>query len=349
MSKEQNKLSLLPSDLIPREDQNEFKLKFDGKLHEVDASTLGYSLLNITNLIQEVNQELGTGQKIEIKVKANAPGSFLVHIALDAGQVVNPLMEYLNADNIKIVAEATTAIIGTLGALFGLRKFLKAEPPKEVSQKEEVVEIQNSAGATVIIDRRTYSAYFNNTKVNDALSKTFKTLDSDPNITGFEITDEQEVPVFEVEREDFQPMALTSSVPQAQTRSITQRATLYIVKPSFEHNLTWNVVYAGIRASVMMEDEQFLARIDKGERFAKGDQLEVELKIDQVLDQNVGTYINRLPYHVLKVVHHIPRPEQEGLFQAEPKSLPPPAATSTNIESADENFRLKIPRERDTE
>lgn len=335
MSKEQKPISLLPSNLISREDQNEFKLKFDGKPHEVDAAVLGASLINVTTLIQEVNQDLGTGQKIEIKVKANEPGSFLVHLALDAGQLIAPLMEQLTADNIKAAAGATTAIIGTLSALFGLRKFLKAEPPKEVSQKGDEVQIQNSDNATVITDKRTYNIYFNNPKVNDVLSKTFKTLESDPNITGFEITDEFEVPIFEAGREDFQPMALTSSVPQAQTRSIIQRASLHIIKPSFERALTWNVVYAGNRATVLMDDEQFLARIDKGERFGKGDVLEVELKIDQVLDINVGTYINKLPYHALRVINHIPRPEQEGLFNAEQKSLPPSTTTPARIEIAD--------------
>jgi hypothetical protein len=161
--------------------QNEFKLKFDGELNEVDASTLGYSLLNITTLIQEVNQEVGGGQKIEIKVKATQPGSFLVHLALDAGQVA-PLMDYLTPENLKIAGAALGGIISVVTGLFTLRKKLKGEPPKEVVQRGDDVQIQAGDGATVIVDKRTYNAYFNNPKVNDALSKTFKTLESDPHI-----------------------------------------------------------------------------------------------------------------------------------------------------------------------
>lgn len=307
-------------------DQNEFKLKFAGELNEVDASTLGYSLLNVTNLVQEINQELGTGQKIEIKVKAHQPGSFIVHLALDPSQA-SPLIEWLDPTNIEVAAALAAGIIGTLGALFGLRKKLKGEPPKEIIQKGDDVQIQTRDGNTIIVDQRTYNAYFNNPKVNEALSKTFKTLESDPSIEGFEITDSKEVSLFEVRRDEFPAMALTSSVPQAQTKSIRQQASLYIVKPSFERNLKWDVVFAGNKIPVSMNDESFLTSIDRGERFGKGDILEVELQIDQTLDPNINTYINK-SYQINKVIAHIPRAEQTSLdFQDEQdqKLLPPSA------------------------
>ncbi len=314
--------------------QNEFKLKFDGELNEVDASTLGYSLLNITTLIQEVNQELATGQKIEIKVKAHQPGSFLVVIGLDPAQST-ALLDFVTPDTIQIAAAAGAGIIGVVTALFGLRKKLKGEPPKEVIQKGDEIEIKAGDGNTIIVDKRTYNTYFNNPKVNEALSKTFKALENDPYITGFEITDYQEVPMFEVRRDEFHAMALTSSVPQAQTKSIKQKVGLYIVKPSFERNLKWDVVFAGNRIPVSMEDEGFLNRIDRGERFGKGDVLEVELQIDQVLDPNINTYINKA-YRIISVLEHSPKPEQSNLFDVREE-----------LRRVDEVFRprLKAPRE----
>jgi hypothetical protein len=62
-----------------------------------------------------------------------------------------------------------------------------------------------------------------------------------------------------------------------------------------------------------MNDEAFLARIDRGERFAKGDILEVELQIDQVLDPNINTYINK-GYQIVHVTAHVPRAEQGSLL-----------------------------------
>lgn len=320
--------------------QNEFKLKFDGELNEVDASTLGYSLLNVTTLIQEVNQELNTGQKIEIKVKAHQPGSFIVHLALDPTQV-STLLNYVTPDTVGIAAAATAGIITVVTALFELRKRLKGEPPKEVTQKGDEVEIEARDGNTIIVDKRTYHTYFDNQKVNEVLSKTFKALESDPHITAFEITDANEVPMFEAKREEFRPMALTTSVPQAQTKSIIQDASLYIIKPSFERNLKWDVVFAGNRISVSMEDEAFLNRIDKGERFAKGDILEVDFQIDQTLDPNINTYINK-GYRIVKVKDHSLGIEQGNLdFNEEKRALDAHNATVEKMRRGVQQKQLK--------
>ncbi len=129
-----------------------------------------------------------------------------------------------------------------------------------------------------------------------------------------------------------------SSVPQAQTRSIIQRASLYIIKPSFERTLKWDVVYAGDKLAMAMKDESFLNRIDKGERFGKGDILEVELQIDQVLDRNVGTYLNK-SHQINKVLEHIPRPEQGTFnFPEEQQRSLPPSSVNSPVQIENENF-----------
>ncbi|MBK6626115.1 MAG: transposase [Flavobacteriales bacterium] len=61
---------------------SDFKIKFDGQQHQVDANVLISSLIHTTAVVQEVNRSLNSGKKIEIKVKALEPGSFLVHIEL---------------------------------------------------------------------------------------------------------------------------------------------------------------------------------------------------------------------------------------------------------------------------
>jgi hypothetical protein len=66
------------------EQATDFKLKFDGKINEVSAETLGYSLVNITTIVQEVSADVAFGQRVEIKVKGTAPGSFLVHLTIQS-------------------------------------------------------------------------------------------------------------------------------------------------------------------------------------------------------------------------------------------------------------------------
>jgi hypothetical protein len=162
--------------------------------------------------------------------------------------------------------------------------------------------------------------YFNNPIVNDALAKTFKTLEADPSIEGFEVIDAEDHPLFEASREDFPTMALTTSVPQIEGRDMVEPTQVHIVKPSFDPKLKWDVLYKGIRISSWMRDEEFQSRIDRGERFAKGDMLAVDLKVHQKLDPSLGTYVNK-SYEIARVKQHIPRAEQAKLWDE--KALPP--------------------------
>lgn len=287
--------------------EQDFKIKFDGEPNSIDAATLGHSLVNITSIIKEVNDSLKIGAPVEIKVKAHGEGSFVVHLALlptEVGQLLTP-------DVLKTAGAAIGVIITTVAGVFKIRKLLKGRPPKEVQQRDNGVVIHGD-NARLVVDQRTYEVYFGNPKVSEALSKTFKTLDSDPQVAGFEILDEKEQPLFDATREDFSPMALKGDVPLPETRAVVVSAYLHIVKPSFERGLKWEVVYNGNRITVAMNDEDFLGHIDRGERFAKGDGLDVGLRIEQVLDPNIHTYLNK-GYSVEKVLRHVPRPEQPRL------------------------------------
>ncbi len=296
------------AEFMASKNEQEFKIKFDGEPNSIDAATLGHSLVNITSIIKEVNDGLKIGAPVEIKVKAHGEGSFVVHLALlptEIGQLLTP-------DVLKTAGAAIGVIITTVAGIFKIRKLLKGTPPKEVQQTANGGVLIVGDNARLVVDQRTYEVYFGNPKVSEALSRTFKTLDSDPQVTGFEILDEKEQALFDVKREDFSPMALKGDVPLPETRSIAVPVYLHIVKPSFERGLKWEVVFNGNRINVAMNDDGFLERIDHGERFAKGDGLDVELRIEQVLDPNIRTYLNK-SYTVERVTRHVPRVEQPRL------------------------------------
>jgi hypothetical protein len=302
--------ALGPSDADPLNSASEsdFKLKFEGKLNQVDASTLGYSLVNVTTIIREINNEVGTS-RIDIKVKATAPGSFIVHLGLE------PLNDPLFQANLVHAGMIGITIIRTLTDLLNLRKALKGEPPKEISQttKEDEIKVKTGDNSTVTIDKRTYHLHFDNPTVNDALSKVFKTLDTDESIEGFKVMAEDEKSLFEAGREDFAPMALTTSVPRPESKDTLEVTQVHIVKASFDPRLKWEVLYKGNRTSVWLRDKAFQRRIEKGEKFAKGDVLAVTLRIHQKLDKTLGTYVNK-KFEIVKVSKHIPRAEETNLF-----------------------------------
>jgi hypothetical protein len=295
------------------EGQNEYKLKFDGEANQLDAATLGYSLLNFVEIVEQTNLELETGKQIEIKVKAHEQGSFLVHFALQTGDIDN-LWKLLAPDNLKLAGAIIPALIAAVTGLFKLRKHLKGEPPKEVQPINNEISLQNSNGNKIVVDKKVYNLYFNNEKVKQALSETFKALNDDPSVTGFEITDEQERPLFQASREEFVAMAITPSEPPELNRTLPiPNAILSIIKPCFERGLKWEVVYQGNKIFVAVKDEAFLTRVDNGEEsFAKGDVLEAEMRIEQVFDAALNTFINK-SHEIIRIKHHRPRARQMSI------------------------------------
>ena len=287
--------------------ENDFKIKFDGQQSQVDANVLISSLIHTTTIIQEINKELNSGKKIEIKVKALEKGSFLVHLEL-IETALESLKNLLTKENIEFAA----AIITTLVGIIELKKFLKGRKAKRIERKGDKTEIENNDGNILIVDNATFNIYENNPTVKDAVSQNFEVLNEDPSVSGFEITDKNEKTIVRVDKSEFPEMALKSEDINKDERQSTQAAILNIVRLSFEDNLKWDFYYKGNKISAKIADPNFYELIDRGEAFAKGDTLEVDLQINQKFDESVNTFINK-SYQVNKIIRHLSRNEQQKI------------------------------------
>lgn len=284
---------------------NNFKLKFDGQLHQIDANILINSLIHTTSIIQEVNRYLDTGKRIDIKVKALERGSFLVHIEL-----LETTMDSLKSLFTKENVELASTIVTLLAGLIEIKKFLKGRKAKSVDQKEDKAEITNENGDVLIIESLTFTIYEHSPIIEEALSQNFDSLNNDPSITGFEITDRDENSIIRVDREEFSDLSLKSEEITNDERIIKEAATLNIVRLSFEESLKWEFYYKGNKISAKIKDPNFYELINKGESFAKGDILEVEIQINQKWDESVNTFVNK-SYQINKIIRHILRNEQQ--------------------------------------
>jgi hypothetical protein len=286
---------------------NDFKIKFDGQQHQVDANVLISSLIHTTTIVQEVNRYLNSGKKIDIKVKALEKGSFLCHIEL-VETTLDSLKNLLTKENIVVGAAIIESVVG----LIELKKFLKGKKAKEVKQQGDKTRIINNEGNVLIIDNATFNIYELSPIVKDALTQNFDVLNNDPAITGYEITDKNEKPLVRVDKSEFVDMAQKSEEIEDGERKIVEAATVNIVRVSFEENLKWDFYYRGIKISAKIADPSFYELIDKGEAFAKGDILEVELQINQRFDETVNTFVTK-SYQVNKIVRHLSRNEQQKI------------------------------------
>jgi len=286
---------------------NDFKIKFDGQQHQVDANVLISSLIHTTTIVQEVNRYLNSGKKIEIKVKALEKGSFLCHIEL-IETALDSLKNLLTKDNI----EVGSAIVGTLVGLIELKKFLKGKKPTKVQPEGDTTRIVNKDGNVFIIENATFNIYENSPVVKDALALNFDALNNDPAITGYEITDKNEKPLVRVSKNEFTDLSQKSEEIEEGERKLIEAATVNVVRVSFEESLKWDFYYRGIKISAKISDPKFYELIDKGEAFAKGDILEVELQISQKFDESVNTFVTK-SYQVNKIIRHLSRNEQQKI------------------------------------
>ncbi|MCL5990777.1 MAG: hypothetical protein M1419_01575, partial [Bacteroidetes bacterium] len=244
------------------------------------------------------------GKRIEIKVKAPEKGSFLIHLNLV--ETIDTIKSIFTKENLEIAA----LIIGSLVGLIELKKFLKSRKPKDVKQEENIMEDNLKYGNVLVINNSIFNIYDKSPIVKDALSQNFESIQNDPSITGFEITDIQEKPYIRVNRDEFETMALKSEELSEGERVLTEAATLNIVRLSFEESLKWDFYYKGNKISAKIKDPNFYELIDKGESFAKGDILEVELQIVQKWDESVNTYVNK-SYHINRINRHLKRGEEQ--------------------------------------
>ncbi|MCA1966377.1 MAG: hypothetical protein LDL23_06970 [Flavobacterium sp.] len=285
----------------------EFKIKFDGEQHQIDANVLINNLLHTSSIIQEVNNELNTGKKIDIKIKALQKGSFLVHIDLVETAFDN-LKNLLTSENVQVAS----AVIGGFVGLIELKKFLKGGEVKSQTNERNKVKIENEKGQVIYIENFVANIYENNAIVKDALSQSFETLENDNSITAYEITDKNEKPLVRVNKDEFEYMSVKSEKILEGEKNIVIAATLNIIRISFDDKLKSDFYFKGNKISVKISDPNFQKRIDNGEAFAKGDILEVELEIKQKFEKSVNTYINK-SYKINRIINHILRNEQSKI------------------------------------
>lgn len=285
----------------------DFKIKFDGEQHQIDANLLVNNLIHMTSIIQELNRNLDSGKKVDIKIKALEKGSFLIHIDL-VESVFDLAKNLLTKENIVFGGIIITALVN----LIAIKVHLKGKEPKSKEISGGKVKIENEKGDILYIDNFVQNIYENNTIVRDALSQSFETLENDNSIIGYEITDKNEKPLIRVERDEFKYLSQKSEEVLEGEKNIVVAATLNIIRPSFDEKLKSDFYYKGNKISVKIKDKNFQKRIDNGEKFAKGDTLEVEMEIRQIFIPAVNTYVNK-SYKVNRIINHIGRNEQSKM------------------------------------
>ena len=302
----------LPTSNTNENKMEELKIKFGGDTHEIEANTYINSLLHFTNIVQEVNKSISKDKKIEVKIRANKAGSFIVDLMIMPSDIIDGVKQIFSSEHITYASE----LIKTVSEVYKVAKHLFGKKPKNITNdKDESIRIENFEGTVQVFDFRGANIYLNSSNIKEAIAQEFETLESDKNVTSFELLNKNEEPLIEIHQKEFYDLSSSGSTEELTKNErieTVSNANLNISSLDWEFKKKWDFYYLGNKISAKVTDSTFGERIDKGERFGKGDTLNAEMEITQKFDESVNSYVNK-SYTITKILKHIERPTQSKL------------------------------------
>jgi len=292
-----------PIEIDLRNFENELIIHFGVDNHQINAKTLAYSLISLTNGIKRTDAILNPGFEVEIIVEAIGVGSFKI----STKKIYNALSNIFSSSNIKTIALSLIAAL-----IWDLMK-----PEKEiniiVNTNEYIIERDDER----IILPREAGTYYDSIKKNDNIKKdvsdTFKILNNDDKIDsiGFsESKPNKPEPTLLIPREHFKSLAAITDNNEEKKEKI-ERTKITIIRAILEKSLRrWQFIWNGIKISAPILDFDFYSDfIAHKYTIAPGDALDVDLKIMMTKDEDSGLFVNS-EYEILKVYNHIGGPKQ---------------------------------------
>ena len=263
-------------------------------VYQASANMIAFSEF----MVAAVKASYGESAEAKANVAGFGKGSFITDLVISVGGPAASIFSAFTAEHLTTV----------LKEAFELWKHLKGAPPAAVTQSGQSVSVTNNAGQIIQVQTDTLNLVFSE-KGADSVGRFVKDAISQTGITGVEIASKGEAvaQVGQNEADYFVPVAKESPV----SETVVTMA-LILVAPVFQDGNKWRFCdgSGSTSFSAAIEDEAFIARVNNGERFGKGDVLTVEMRIVQTRTAN-RISIERV---VQRVVEHRESAQQQPLL-----------------------------------
>ena len=184
------------------------------------------------------------------------------------------------------VAPATAAIFGSLDAhqlwvvvkgAFAVWKHLKGSPPKTITNQGNIVTVENNDGKTIQININSLNLVFSE-KGSESASRFIKDALSKPGMDEVDISAGEKTigHVTQDEAPYFHAVA-----PSENITDVTFKMGLILEAPVFKDGNKWRFSDGQQSFFADIADKDFLAQVNSGERFGKGDVLYADVRINQ--------------------------------------------------------------------
>lgn len=268
-------------------------LHFGGKPGQINAATLGKSLLEFAAALKDINEDINPGAIIEIVVVGNADGSYRVKL----------YFIWEKARTLWGHAEKSPIISATIaGVLTGIILNM-TEPEQSVTVNGDVF-IEMSGDKSYVIPRniqRSVESAIKQPAVVDHIVKAFKVLEADEDVTDFGVgsdlnSSRQDV---RIERRYFSQIAekgdRVTVRPDGKRTRRYPGVDLVIQKSWFDSSpkKKWRFIWNGFSINATISDKRFFERLAQRDIYiAQGDALHATLVVTQVKNEITGAWEN---------------------------------------------------------
>lgn len=274
-----------------------FKLSYDSNStadNTIDASILGTSLINMSELIKESTKVLnGEEAEARVEVQAHEPGSFIVEFVawLDSGGI----------DVLRALGLVSSASAVTAGTVFSALKTLRNRKQLEKRVIDDITEITFEDGEKIQIPV-TVDKLVSNFSIRKHISEVVKKASDFEDGATVRLLDGNDQLVEEVVPDEVEYFKAPSRKLMAEEITTEETKNVVFTVVALESKTGWKIrLPDGDEVSARMNDEAFMERINNRERqFIKGDMFEIKLKtVERIVDGKVSTtrYIEKVIRH----------------------------------------------------
>ena len=303
-------------------------LHFDGSGHEVDAITLGKTLVAFSEAAKAIADEAYPDLEIKITIDSESirPGSLRVFLKIaivsttllltesPGSAIITSLVLQIMRRNSDSDAEKQTQKEGK--NMHINREFKKIIEKSDGSRTTEVVR------ESVIVPVDAYEVLNNikdESKIDKNISDMTKAISSNNSIETFGISHslKETEPKVSLEKPDF-PKILQNTDPNQnkEGRTIEEDAIIKIHRAIFERSkLKWGFIWNDFKISGPVLDQEFFNLLEERKIAIKhGDVFEATLRIHQVYDEKSGAWKNK-KYEIVKLGNRVGRQPDQDNFE----------------------------------
>lgn len=267
----------------------------DGRMdvYKASANMIAFSEF----MVAAVKTTYGDSAEAKAEVAGFDHGSFITSLVFSVGGQAATVFTALSANELWSVVKGA----------FDLWKHLKGQPPAAVQNNGMTCTVTNNTGQIIQIRTDSLNLVFND-KASEPVSRFVKQAMEEVGYEKLEISTEGGAVITDVDRQE--ALGFESVSRQVVLSDNTGRMIVHIVGPVFQDGNKWRFSDGERLFNASLLDGDFLMQVNKGERFGKGDILDVDMRAVQT-GTGMKTSIER---SILKVHRHLTPQEQASLI-----------------------------------